>query len=94
HNSYLQTLWTQGAIGILLWALLVGLLLRDVQRAARVDPRVRAWLPAVWGALGFVAVWACFDYRLSHPDMRFFSILLLLGLRLLGTAGSDAQEVA
>ncbi|WP_347278783.1 O-antigen ligase family protein [Plasticicumulans sp.] len=94
HNSYLQALWTQGAIGILLWALLVGLLLRDVQRAARVDPRVRAWLPAVWGALGFVAVWACFDYRLSHPDMRFFSILLLLGLRLLGTAGSDAQEVA
>ena len=41
--------------------------------------------------LGFVAVWACFDYRLSHPDMRFFSILLLLSLRLLGQAGTDGS---
>lgn len=89
HNGYLQTLWTQGATGVALWALLVLLLLRDVHRAARVDPRVRAWLPAVWGTLGFVAVWACFDYRLSHPDMRCFSILLLLSLRLLGQAGTD-----
>lgn len=91
HNSYLQTLWTQGAIGVALWALLVALLLRDVHRAARADPRVRAWLPAVWGTLGFVAVWACFDYRLSHPDMRCFSILLLLSLRLLGQAGTEGS---
>lgn len=92
HNSYLQTLWTQGVIGIVLWTLLVALLLRDGIRAARVNAQVRALLPVVWGALGFVAVWACFDYRISHPDMRCFAILLLLSLRLLGQAGSDDAQ--
>lgn len=92
HNSYLQTLWTQGVIGVVLWTLLVALLLRDGIRAARVNAQVRALLPVVWGALGFVAVWACFDYRISHPDMRCFAILLLLSLRLLGQAGSDDAQ--
>lgn len=91
HDSYLQTLWTQGVIGVALWTALIVLLLRDVLRAARVDAGVRAQLPAVWAALGFVAVWACFDYRLSHPDMRCFSILLLLSLRLLGQAGTEGS---
>lgn len=91
HNSYLQTLWTQGVIGVALWTALIVLLLRDVHRAARFNAEVRALLPALWAALGFVALWACFDYRLSHPDMRCFSILLLLSLRLLGQAGTEGS---
>jgi O-antigen ligase len=92
HNTYLQTLWTQGLLGTGLWALLILALLRDVIRAARRDARVRESMPAIWGVLGFIAVWAFFDYRLSHPDMRFFTVLLLLSLRLLGQSeGPHAQ---
>ena len=84
HNSYLQTLWGQGLIGSALWAALAWVLIRDAVRAARTDRQRQALLPAMWAVLAFTAVWAMFDYRLSHPDMRFFSILLLLSLRLLG----------
>lgn len=84
HNSYLQTLWGQGLIGTALWAALAWVLIRDALRAARTDRQRQALLPAMWAVLAFTAVWAMFDYRLSHPDMRFFSILLLLSLRLLG----------
>ncbi len=92
HNSYLQTLWTQGLVGVLLWSLLSLILIADAVRAGRHNPQVSALLPAMWGILIYTAVWAAFDYRLSHPDMRFFTILLLLSLRLLGQAGAaDAR---
>lgn len=84
HNSYLQTLWGQGLIGTALWAALALVLIRDAVHAARTDRQRQMLLPAMWAVLAFTAVWAMFDYRLSHPDMRFFSILLLLSLRLLG----------
>ena len=84
HNTYLQTLWTHGIVGTALWALLGLALLRDAIRAARRDRRIAELMPVVWGVLGFTAVWAFFDYRISHADMRFFTILLLLSLRLLG----------
>jgi O-antigen ligase len=84
HNSYLQILWTQGLVGICLWGGLVMFLVRDAMRAARNDPIRQSLMPAMWGILIFTAVWAITDYRLSHPDMRFFTILLLLSLRLLG----------
>jgi O-antigen ligase len=90
HNSYLQTLWTQGLIGVALWAALSLALIADAVRAGRRDPRVRALLPAMWGVLIYTAVWAAFDYRLSHPDMRFFSLLLLLSLRLMGQVGAPS----
>lgn len=86
HNTYLQLLWSQGLVGTVLWGLLFAALLRDVVRAARRDERVRRLVPGLVGVTLFVAVWAFFDYRLSHPDMRFFTILLLLSLRLVGQA--------
>lgn len=92
HNSYLQTLWSQGAIGSALWLALAWVLVRDAMRAARGQPQCRAMLPAMWAVLTFTAVWAMFDYRLSHPDMRFFSILLLLSLRLLGMCRAQEKE--
>lgn len=87
HNTYLQTLWSQGLIGAGLWGALIAALLRDVVRAARHDPRVQELLPTIIATSVFIAIWAFFDYRLSHPDMQFFSILALLSLRLLGQAG-------
>lgn len=84
HSSYLQTLYGQGLLGCALWGTLIIWLLRDLVGAARQDPRIRCLLPATWAVLGFTASWALTDYRLSHPDMLFFTILLLLSLRLLG----------
>jgi O-antigen ligase len=92
HSTYLQTLYGQGLIGCTLWALLGVFLLRDLVRSARHNPDVASSLPAVWSVLAFTAVWALTDYRLSHPDMRFFSILLLLSLRLLGCAQPPARS--
>ncbi|QID16664.1 O-antigen ligase family protein [Nitrogeniibacter mangrovi] len=86
HNSYLQTLWTQGLIGVALWGALSVALIAGAVRAGRRNRRVGALLPAMWGILIYTAVWAAFDYRLSHPDMRFFTIVLLLSLRLMGQA--------
>jgi O-antigen ligase len=86
HNSYLQLLWSQGLVGLALWGGLLIALLRDAVRAAGSDPRVRALLPAVGGGVTFVALWACFDYRLSHIDTRMFTLLALLSLRQLGVA--------
>lgn len=91
HNSYLQTLWGQGLIGTALWLALSLVLIRDAVRAARSDRQRQMLLPAMWAVLAFTAVWAMFDYRLSHPDMRFFSILLLLSLRLLGQRESTGR---
>ncbi|WP_323001312.1 O-antigen ligase family protein [Denitromonas sp.] len=91
HNSYLQTLWGQGLIGTALWIALSLVLIRDAVRAARTDRQRQMLLPAMWAVLAFTAVWAVFDYRLSHPDMRFFSILLLLSLRLLGQRESTGR---
>jgi O-antigen ligase len=84
HNSYLQILWTQGLVGVCLWGGLVMFLVRDAMRAARNDPVRQALMPAMWGILIFTAVMVVTDYPLSHPHMRFFIILLLLSLRLLG----------
>src|SRR5574340_689419 len=86
HNTYLQLLWSQGLIGVALWGALLLVLLRDVWRGAARDERVRALLPAVAGTLTLIALWACFDYRLSHVDTRMFAVLMLLSLRHLGTA--------
>lgn len=83
HNSYLQLLWSQGAIGLALWATLVCLLALDAARTARTAPARQALMPAMWATLIFIAVWAAFDFRQSHPDMRFFTILALLSMRLL-----------
>jgi O-antigen ligase len=85
HSTYLQTLYGQGLIGCVLWATLGLLLVRNLIRRARRDARLRPLVPAILAVLGFTAVWALTDYRLSHPDMRFFTILLLLALRLLGS---------
>jgi len=92
HNSYFQTLWTQGLLGVVFWAALSIILVADAMRAARHNRRVRALLPAMWGILIYTGVWAAFDYRLSHPDMRFFTLLLLLSLRLMGQAGSPPSR--
>jgi O-antigen ligase len=86
HNSYLQLLWSQGLLGALLWAGLLAALLRDLLRAARTEPRIRELLPTIAAGLAFIAVWAMFDYRLSHVDTRMFALLCLLSLRQLGTA--------
>ena len=94
HSTYFQTLWTQGAIGLLLWGALAIVLIRDAVRAGRSDPKVRALMPALWGVLVYTAVWGAFDYRLSHPDMRFFSILLLLSLTLMGQAAQRPRDYA
>jgi O-antigen ligase len=92
HSSYFQTLWTQGLVGIALWSALSLILILDAVRAARHNRRVSALMPAMWGILIYTAVWAAFDYRLSHPDMRFFTLLLLLSLRLMGQAGSPSTR--
>ncbi|HJV28416.1 MAG TPA: O-antigen ligase family protein [Aromatoleum sp.] len=93
HNTYLQTLWSQGFIGAALWALLFAALLRDLLRCAKRNARVRAVVPTVLATIGYVAIWAFFDYRLSHPDMQFFTILSLLSLRLLSQAdGAEHGE--
>lgn len=92
HNSYFQTLWTQGLVGIALWSALSLILIVDAVRAARHNRQVRALMPAMWGILIYTAVWAAFDYRLSHPDMRFFTLLLLLSLRLMGQAGRPSTR--
>lgn len=94
HNSYIQLLWSQGLIGAVLWGALIFLLVRDVARQAHRSEAVRELLPAVAGMLAFVAIWGCFAYRLPHPDMRFFTILLLLSLRLLGQAPRAAALAA
>lgn len=83
HNSYLQLLWSQGVTGFALWGLLVCLLALGAARAARAAPARQALMPAMWATLIFIAVWAAFDFRQSHPDMRFFTILVLLSMRLL-----------
>ncbi len=83
HSVYLQLLWSQGTIGFALWAALVCLLALHAARAARERPERQALMPAMWATLIFIAVWAAFDYRQSHPDMRFFTILVLLSMRLL-----------
>lgn len=90
HNTYLQTLWSQGLVGTTLWALLLAALLRDLVRSAKQNARVRAVVPVVLATIVYTAIWAFFDYRLSHPDMQFFTILSLLSLRLLSQA--DATE--
>ncbi|NMG43325.1 hypothetical protein GPA22_06210 [Aromatoleum toluvorans] len=92
HNSYLQTLWSQGLLGVMLWGALIVLLVRDATRAAKDNPACRALMPAMWGMLIFIAVWALTDYRLSHPDMRFFTLLSLLSLRLLGLGATDGRR--
>lgn len=89
HNSYIQLLWSQGLIGTGLWAALGLALLGDLRHSARHAPPVRALLPAVAATLAFVGVWAVFAYRLPHPDMRFFTLLLLLSLRVLGREGAQ-----
>ncbi|MCU0833924.1 MAG: O-antigen ligase family protein [Chromatiaceae bacterium] len=91
HSTYLQVLYGQGLIGCALWASLLLLLLRDLTRAARRAPEIRRLLPATWAVLAFTGVWALTDYRLSHPDMLFFSILLLLSLRLLGRSSDSSR---
>lgn len=92
HNTYLQALYGQGLVGCLLWAALGALLFRDLMRAARQNREIRRLMPAAWAVVGFTAIWALTDYRLSHPDMRFFSILLLLSLRLLGCAQPPSSK--
>jgi O-antigen ligase len=92
HNSYLQILWTQGLVGVCLWGALVMLLVRDAIRAARNNVVRKAIMPAMWGVLIFTAVLALTDYPLSHPHMRFFTILLLLSLRLLGQGSSVGRD--
>lgn len=93
HSTYLQVLYGQGLIGSALWGALIVVLLRDLTRAARRDAEVRRLLPAIWAVLTFTGVWALTDYRLSHPDMLFFSILLLLSLRLLGRSNHASQPI-
>lgn len=51
-------------------------------------------VPAMWAILAFTAIWSFFDFRLSHPDMRFFTILMLLSLRLLGRSDDASQNVS
>lgn len=92
HNTYIQTLWSQGLIGLAAWATLFVVLIRGVHVSAQADPERRALLPAMWGILVFGGIWAIFDYRLSHPDMRFFAILCLLSLQLLGQGPTSTDN--
>ena len=94
HNGFLQLLWSQGLVGLALWGMLVATLVRDVLRAAKQSPGQRAMVPAMWAILAFTAIWSFFDFRLSHPDMRFFTILMLLSLRLLGRSDDASQNVS
>ena len=93
HNGFLQMLWTQGLVGCVLWSTLLGILVRDALRAAKQHPERRALIPAMWALLAFAAIWSFFDFRLPHPDMRFFTILMLLSLRLLGRPDDASQNV-
>lgn len=94
HNGYLQTIWSQGLVGLLLWTALIAVLVRDALRAAKQQPERAALVPAMWTILAFTAIWAFFDFRLSHPDMRFFTILMLLSLRLLGRTDDASRTVS
>jgi O-antigen ligase len=77
HNSYLELLLRLGVVGLVMFVAAPVIVARRVVRAAR-----RRAVPGdlalfLLGALGLLAVWSLFDFRMTNADWRFYWIIVM-----------------
>lgn len=77
HNTYLELLVRLGIVGLLLLLAAAMLLLQGMWHAYTSGRMLRDEFVFVTAAFGLVLVWSAFDFRVLHPDWRYYWLLLV-----------------